>query len=189
LRGQVWHGMNGMAGEAGHIPLFPDGPACSCGGRGCLELYGSATGIRRMAAEMASSGNAPQIARALEKDPSLTTFELARLADGCNPRAKELFAEVGRCLGIGLASLVNLLNLPLYVIGGGVANAWHLFSPTMMQTLTEYSYVYRLTRPGDAGGMFQCKTRVVPATLGSDAGLLGAAMLPYSRSEEASRLV
>ena len=174
LAGKIWHGANGMAGEAGHIPLFPDGPACSCGGRGCLELYASATGIRRMAAEMAAAGNAPQFAQVLDGDASLATFEIARLAGCGDAEAKRLFGEVGRCLGIGLATLINTLNLPLYVIGGGVANAWDLFAPAMMDTLTQLSYVYRWTASN--GG-----TLVLPAVLGSEAGLMGAAMLPYSK--------
>ncbi len=173
LGGKIWHGAHGMAGEVGHIPLFPDGALCSCGGRGCLELYASATGIRRMAAEMAIAGHAHEMARLLDGDAAMVTFELARLAGCGDAPAKRLFVEVGRCLGIGLATLINTLNLPLYVIGGGVANAWHLFAPAMMETLAQFSYVYRLTASNG-------RTLIVPAMLGSEAGLLGAAMLPYS---------
>ncbi|HEV2274861.1 MAG TPA: ROK family protein [Acidobacteriaceae bacterium] len=178
--GKIWHGMNGMAGEMGHIPLFPDGEPCSCGGRGCLELYASATGIRRMAGELAGAGKAPQIAQVLDGDAALATFEIARLADGGDEQARALFSRVGRSLGIGLATLVNTLNLPLYVIGGGVANSWRLFAPDMMEALNHFSYVYRLTRPKGDDSNSRGTTRVVPAILGSDAGLLGAAMLPYS---------
>ncbi len=181
LDGKIWHGAKGMAGEAGHMPIFADGARCSCGGRGCLELYASATGIRRMAAEMASAGNAPQFTQVLNGDAALATFEIARLADGGDAPAKHLFGHVGRCLGIGLATLINALNLPLYVIGGGVANAWHLFAPAMMETLTELSYVYRLTLPAQSDALRGGGTLVVPAMLGSEAGLLGAAMLPYSK--------
>jgi glucokinase len=185
LEGRIWHGMNGMAGEAGHIPVAPNGPRCSCGGRGCLELYASASGIYRTASELASAGDSPEILRLL-KSEAWSILELARLADDGDAQAREIFGEAGRYLGAGLAGLVNVLNLPLYVIGGGVANAWHLFAPAMIEALTELSYVYRLTRPnlpknlpnGMAAG--RGKTRVVPALLGSDAGLMGAAMLPYA---------
>ena len=179
LRGQVWHGMNGMAGEAGHTALFPEGVACPCGSRGCLELYASATGIRRMAKEMSTSENRPGFAKALEGGAALATSELARLAGDGDPYAIQLFREVGRCLGIGLAGLVNALNLSLYVIGGGVANAWPLFAPAMLESLTQFSYVYRLTCASESRCAEKAKTRVVPAALGSEAGLLGAAMLPY----------
>ena len=178
FNGQIWHGMSGMAGEMGHVPIFPDGPPCPCGGRGCLELYASATGIRRMAAELVGAGQAPGIAGVLEGDEAFVTREIARLAGLGDRQAKMLFSEVGRCLGIGLATFVNTLNLPLYVIGGGVANSWDLFAPAMMEALNQFSYVYRLTRPAESDAILQGKTRVVPAVLG-DAGLLGAAMLPY----------
>lgn len=179
LRGQIWHGMNGMAGEAGHTSLFPDGAACSCGSRGCLELYASATGIRRMAEEMSSHGEALQLAMALKGDAALSTSKIALLAENGDAYAIELFREVGRCLGMGLAGLVNNLNLPLYVIGGGVANAWPLFEPAMMDTLMQFSYVYRLTRPTNRHSAEKNKTWVVPARLGAEAGLMGAAMLPF----------
>ncbi|HEY4049644.1 MAG TPA: ROK family protein [Acidobacteriaceae bacterium] len=185
LDGRVWHGMNGMAGEAGHIPVEPRGPRCSCGGRGCLELYASASGIHRMATELASAGNSPAIFSVLDHDAS-TILALAGLADRGDAQACEVFCQAGRSLGAALAGLVNVLNLPLYVIGGGVANAWHLFAPAMMEELTELSYVYRLTRPNPSTGSSngtaagRGTTRVVPALLGSDAGLMGAAMLPYA---------
>lgn len=181
LEGRIWHGMNGMAGEAGHICVAPKGPRCSCGGRGCLELYASASGIFRMATELASAGDSPEILRLL-KSETWSILELATLADDGDAQAREIFCEAGRHLGAALAGLVNVLNLPLYVIGGGVANAWHLFAPAMMETLTELSYVYRLTRPNLSNGTASGRrtTRVVPALLGSDAGLMGAAMLPYA---------
>lgn len=180
LKGQIWHGANGMAGEVGHTSLFPEGVLCPCGSRGCLELYASATGIRRMAAEMSRDEIAHPLSRALQADPSVATAEIARMAEKGNPHARELFQEVGRCLGRGLAGLVNDLNLPLYVIGGGVANAWPLFAPAMMGALTQFSYVYRLTHPSGPHSAVNNKTRVVPARLGQDAGLMGAAMLPYA---------
>jgi glucokinase len=180
LEGRIWHGMNGMAGEAGHTSLFPEGPLCSCGSRGCLELYASATGIQRMAAEISANGIAPALASALESDAAVATAEIAHLAEKGNPDAREIFQEVGRCLGRGIAGLVNDFNLPLYVVGGGVAHAWDLFAPAMMEALAQFSYVYRLTCPSDLRSAEKNKTRVVPARLGSDAGLMGAAMLPFA---------
>ena len=80
---------------------------------------------------------------------------------------------------MALSTLVNVLNLPLYVIGGGVVSAWDLFAPRMFEELRRLSYIYLLTEP-EAGQPFTAgKTYVVPAATGPDAGLLGAAMLPY----------
>jgi glucokinase len=74
------------------------------------------------------------------------------------------------------------LNLPLYVVGGGLASAWHLFAPEMFRTVRHYSYVYRLSEPRDNRVLEQQKTNIMPATLGPDAGIIGAAMLPYSET-------
>lgn len=172
LDGKIWSGFCGMGGEAGHVAVFENGVSCGCGGRGCLEQYASATAISRIATEQglnSISGNA------------LTAAEVAGLAQEGNTAAIEVFRIVGQSLGISLAGLVNTLNLPLYVIGGGVCQAWDLFAPAMFEELKFRSYVYRLTLPkkertteGADGQTF-----IVPAQRGSESGLLGAAMLPF----------
>ncbi len=180
LNGKIWHGMSGMGGEAGHVSLAPDGPLCGCGGQGCLELYASATGVRRRAHEMAAAGEAPGIAALIAKQPGVDTVDFAALASAGDAGAIELFRELGWYLGLGLAGLVNTLNLPLYVVGGGVASAWELFAPEMFATLRHYSYVYRFSDPQGEGDSERARTKVVPALLGTHSGLLGAAMLPYT---------
>jgi glucokinase len=177
LNGKVWDGATGMAGEAGHATIYPDGPTCPCGSNGCLELYASATAIVRIANQRAANGTAP----ALNGGP-WTAHLLAKAADEGNPDAKKIFTEAGRALGIGLSALVNTLNLPLYVIGGGLAQAWHLMKDELFKELKHRSYVYRFTAPDSpiarrnpAGA-----THVLPAELGPDAGLLGACTLPFA---------
>lgn len=176
LDGHVWQGMSGMAGEAGHMTVVPDGAPCGCGSRGCLEQYASATAIRRMATEMASSSHprSGDLAARMEGDPNFDSQDVAAWAEAGDLAAQAVFEEVGRCLGLVLNALVNTLNLPLYVIGGGSAAAWPLFEPSMMRELRERSYVFRATEM--AGGK---KTLVVPAALRSGSGLLGAALLPF----------
>ena len=92
--------------------------------------------------------------------------------------ALSVYETVGRALGLSLADLVNTLNLPLYVVGGGAAAAWPLFSPVMFRELERASYVYRLTKPRETSQYQAGRTNVLPAELGSDSGLLGAAMAP-----------
>ena len=88
-------------------------------------------------------------------------------------------AAAATAVGIGLGALVNTLNLPLYVIGGGVAQAWDLFAPKMFTELHHRSYVYRLTDGQvDAFGHRSAKTYVEPAELGAESGILGACLLP-----------
>jgi glucokinase len=170
FNGNIWHGANGMGGEAGHIIVQDvDGASCGCGGFGCLEQYASATALARIARERMGF-EAPSSAHDL--------FLLAQVGDA---RAASVFHSLGHSLAIGLTALINTLNLPLYLIGGGVSEAWDLFAPTMFQELYRRSYVYRLTAPDDPYAVVfeKRKTQILRAELGSAAGLLGACLLPY----------
>ena len=183
LERKIWHGMIGMGGEGGHIPLVEDGFPCGCGGRGCLEQYASATAICRAANRAAGRGIAPRIAkligRRIQDQGEFTARDLADLAREGDETAREIFADAGKYLGMALAMLVNVFNLPLYVIGGGVVSGWDLFAPRMFEELRRLSYIYNLTEPEADQPFTAGKTYVVPAATGPDAGLLGAAMLPY----------
>ncbi len=177
LDGKLWHGLNGAAGEVGHGPLILDGPPCNCGARGCLEVYASATAVVRRARELglANETGASQ--------GDLTAARIAQLASEGNAVARKVYDEAGYALGLGLANLVNTLNLSLYTIGGGVSAAWELFAPRMFATIEELSYVYRMSQP-DRWDIFQPRrTHICRARLGSDAGLLGAALLPFQRAD------
>ncbi|HET7207786.1 MAG TPA: ROK family protein [Terriglobales bacterium] len=189
LQGRVWHGMNGMAGEFGHTTVEPDGVRCGCGNHGCVEQYASATAVMRMAKEAIASGRAPALAKAASSDPEFSAKAVYNLAVQGDEEARKIFAKVGRALGILLSNLVNSLNLPMYVIGGGVSSAWDAFSPSIFEELRNRCLVYAATAPashasGDKGASAQVqpktakKTIVTRALLGSDAGLYGAARLP-----------
>jgi glucokinase len=185
----IWHGLNGMAGEFGHMTVEPEGPLCGCGNRGCLELYASATGIVRMARETAASNPGSTFAFVATADAAVSAQSIYNLAIRGNEDAQRIFQQVGRSLGIALASLVNVLNLPVYVVGGGVASAWDAFAPSLFAELRQRSVVYATTMPRDPSATDQTsppeakpaaapKTIVTRALLGSDAGLYGSARLP-----------
>lgn len=191
LEGRIWHGMNGMAGEFGHMTVEPEGPRCGCGNRGCLEQYASATAVLRMAKEAIASGRAPNMAKAASKDPAFNAKGVYDLAIQGDEGAKDVFARVGRALGIAIANLVNAFNLPMYVVGGGAASGWDAFSPFIFEELQSRSLVYAATAPnapvakgqkhkGRPGPDTATKTIVTRASIGSDAGLLGAARLPMT---------
>lgn len=175
LNGRVWHGFAGMAGEAGHVPVYHDGLLCGCGTRGCLEQYASATAIARAGQEAAH-------ARTHNGSGTITARSVAEAALAGDEESQRIYDKVGEALGVGLASLVSMLNVPLYVIGGGVAAAWDLFAPAMFAEIDRGSYIYRLTRPASPAAYESGKTNVFPAELGPDSGLLGAAMLPFFQS-------
>jgi len=154
LDGRIVHGYLGMAGELGHITISPNGYPCGCGNRGCVEKYASATAVSAMA-------------RLLNLGHDLSSEDVFHLAAGGNERARSIFRTVGESLGTALANLINTLNAPLYLLGGGLLGAWDLFSPAMFSELEQRSFIYRTHPP-----------RIERAQLGNQAGLYGAAYLP-----------
>lgn len=192
IGGKIHHGMTGMAGEFGHMTVEPDGNQCGCGNRGCLEQYSSATAVVRMAREAISGAEAPGLAKAASSDVEFSAKEIYNLAIQGDEGARKIFRRAGRALGIALATLINGLNLEMYVIGGGVSSAWEAFSPSVFEELRRRSMVWAATAPADplaslsgASAMVEPsgarKTIVTRALLGSDAGLYGAARLPIER--------
>jgi glucokinase len=153
--GKVLHGFVGMAGELGHITVVPGGNPCACGNNGCLEKHASATAISTMA-------------RMMGLGDRLTSKEVFDLAIAGEQKARVVFERMGIALGTGLANLINTFNFPLYLLSGGVLPAWDLFAPAMLEEVKRRSVVYRST-----------ETRIDKATLENEAGLFGAAYLPF----------
>jgi len=189
LGGSIWRGANGMAGEFGHTTVEPDGHICGCGNHGCLEQYASATAVVRMAREAIAENPASALARAANSDPEFSAKSIYNLSIQGDEDARRIFKYVGRCLGIVLSAMVNSLNLPIYVIGGGVSSAWDAFAPSIFEELRKRCMVYAATAPPDPTGANHGasahvvagpgnKTIITRALLGSDAGLYGAARLP-----------
>jgi|SRR5579871_444355 glucokinase len=183
LDGKIFHGLTGMAGEFGHVTIEPEGVPCGCGNRGCAERYASASAVMRMAQEMIASGEAPELAKAAASDPEFSAKSVYNLAVQGDPGARKIYHRFGRALGILMADIVNVLNLEMYVIGGGVASAWDAFAPTMFQEMRERSPIYLATDPENVRNKSANPTHkprltiVTRAILGSDAGLYGGARL------------
>jgi glucokinase len=201
LDGRIWHGMTGMAGEVGHVTVDPDGPRCNCGNTGCVEQFASATAVVRMAREAIANGRAPELARAAgAHDVEFSAKVVYSLASQGDQPARDIFNRVGWGLGVLLADLVNVLNLQMYVIGGGVAAAWSVFSPPMFAEVRKRSMVYAATAPLErvtppSGASAEVSTTpmgqptiITHALLASDAGLYGAARLPMVSDEAKEHL-
>ncbi len=189
MGGDIWRGANGMAGEFGHTTVDADGHVCGCGNRGCLEQYASAPAVLRMAREAIAKNGASALAAAANSDPEFSAQSIYDLAIQGDEDARGIFRYVGRCLGIVLSAMVNSLNLPIYVIGGGVGSAWEAFAPSVFEELRRRSFVYAATAPYDTSVVKEGasaltapgsgpRTIITRALLGSDAGLYGAARLP-----------
>ncbi len=165
LNGKLWRGADGSAAEVGHMALDPfAGVPCTCGSRGCLEVYASATAIVRMARE-ARPRYPNSILHTSENVTSQMVYEAGLLGDEL---ALEVFRQMGVYLGIGMASLINLLNPEIIIVGGGVADGWKLFEQHMRQQVIERAF------PLPARNV-----RILRAQCGDDAGLLGAARLAF----------
>lgn len=168
LDGKLWRGADGSAGEIGHIGVDPfAGVACHCGSQGCLEVYASATAIVRMTREMRL--RYPR--SILQNREDLTSGKVYEAGREGDELALEVFRRMGVYLGIGLASLINLLNPEVIVIGGGLSNGWDLFEKPMNQQIIKRAFAIPAER-----------ARIIRAECGDDAGLLGAARLAFQNS-------
>lgn len=161
---KLWRGADGAAGEIGHVGVEPFGVACPCGSRGCLEVYASATAIVRMTRE--ASPRYPKSPLHTSEYLSAEKVYLGGL-DG-DEMALEVFRRMGVYLGIGLASLINVLNPEAIVIGGGVSAGWDLFIGHVREQVTERAFPIPARR-----------AQIVRAERGDDAGLLGAAHIAF----------
>ncbi len=163
LDGALFGGARGYAAEAGHMVVDPDGAQCACGGRGCLETVASASGRVRLAREAMREDPASLLPRWTD---DLTGKQVCEAAVEGDPTARCVFKKAGRCLGIACGNLMNILNLEMIVIGGGVVDAGDLLLGPAAAEARARSYAQTF----DA-------CRIVPAELGTDAGIIGAALL------------
>jgi glucokinase len=171
LDGRLYHGEHGFAGELGHLIVDPDGDRCACGNRGCLEAMASGSTLGRLGREAAVADPGGRLA-ALAGGPDLVTGEVVFAAAGEGDKAAlALFERVGHWLGVGIASLVTIFDPDLVVVGGGVAATGELLLAPARASFERYVHArdHRDLPP------------VVPARLGADAGLVGAATLALAR--------
>jgi glucokinase len=171
LNGQLYRGVDGTAGELGHIVVDERGPLDDCGMRGCLEAMASGTAIARMAREAVEAGDSEVLGRAAEVG-ELTSKEVHAAAEAGDPTARTILGRAAHYLSIGLANFINIFNPQLFVIGGGAARMWQdLIDPAF-----EEARRMAFTRPA-------ATARLIPAALGGDSGALGVVALSLERLE------
>ena len=167
LNGRIWSGAHHIGGELGHVIFDLDGVPCTCGNHGCLERYCSATALIRMAREAVSEHPESMILQSVNQDPSRieakTVFDAARAED---PVAQAVYRFYIKCLSQAVASVVNLLDPEIIVLGGGVSKAGHFLLDPLVEQYPRYVLFNDQPLPS-----------VRIATLGSEAGIIGAAML------------
>lgn len=168
INGKVVRGATNAAGELGHIKLqMNGGPICGCGDTGCLEAFASGPAIVAMAQEYIKGGKSTKFREmAAAEGGEITPYMVAKAAEEGDPVAKRIFEIIGEYIGIGLTSVINLLNPERVIIGGGVAESGELLLGPIRKTIKERAMVV-------AGNAVE----IVPAQLGNSAGVIGASML------------
>lgn len=165
--GDIVHGISGAAGEIGHITSLAEGGApCNCGKTGCLETIASATGIVRLAIEAVQSAPIGELAVVYKETGFLTAKDVFDAARRKDETALKVIHYVGLHLGIALANIANTLNPEKIVLGGGVSKAGDVLLNTVKEQFLKNSFP-RVAQ----------STEISIATLGNDAGVIGAAWL------------
>ena len=158
-------GASGIGGEFGHIIVTEGGPRCPCGNHGCLEAVASGSAIGRLGRDaVAGWGARDSLLSGAETVTGAVVTDAARQGD---PLARQVLAEAGTWLGVGIASLVNALDPEIVIIGGGALDAGDLLLDPAVE-----AYHARVI-----AGDHRDLPPVVRAELGDDAGLIGAALL------------
>ncbi|MDR9757095.1 MAG: ROK family protein [Thermacetogeniaceae bacterium] len=174
LNNQLYRGAFGGAGEFGHMIVDAHGPICSCGNKGCLEGLASGCAIMRDARDLVRSDRGKGILAAAEGIEGVDACAVGKAALEGDPEAKEILAAAGRYLGMAIASVANLLNPEMFIIGGGVACG-------VGELLLEPAYdeAYRRTYPP-----YREQLKIIPAALKGRSGLLGAAAYAWDQLQQ-----
>lgn len=157
LEGRIWHGAKGVAGEIGHMTLVKNGRRCGCGNKGCLEAYGSSSGIITTMKELLERHH-------VRPREAITLKGIGKWARAGDSLAQKAIRQTGQSLGIGIGNVANLLNPEIFVLSGGITNlGQYLFGPLREE-------VKKRALPRAVEGL-----KIVRAELGDEAGVIGAA--------------
>lgn len=171
--GNLLHGVTDAAGEIGHVTVEPGGYLCTCGKKGCLEQYASATGVVRLARDMAEAyAGGSELKYQIDDGQTVDSkviFDLAKAGDELALRVVDRFSYY---LGLALANVANLLNPSTIVLGGGVSKAGDFLVEQVEKYIKEFSFP-----------TIREVTKVKIAELGNDAGIIGAASLVLNEIE------
>lgn len=160
IDGRLISGPLGTGGEVGHLIVEPQGRICGCGAQGCVEAYGSATGLGGMLSEALESGRSSRLRP--DDDPKA----MAAAAREGDELAVELFAKAGRALGRAMVGVAVITGVGQMIVGGGVAAAWGLMEPAAREEIAERLH---MIDPG--------RLSIKQGELGNMAATMGAAAL------------
>ena len=166
LNGKLVRGASNAAGEIGHIKMtLEKGPLCGCGDHGCFEAYASGPSIVTMAKEFISGGKSAKY-KEMATDGIITPYIVAQAALQGDAVSLQIFKQIGEIIGVGLSSVINLLNPEKIIIGGGVADAGEILLEPIRKTIEDRAMPIQKEA-----------VKVVPAQLANAAGVIGASLL------------
>lgn len=170
INGELYRGSRGAAGEIAHITLDKDGPQCGCGNYGCFERLAAGPAIAERAIQKIRNGGRTDIANVFENNISEITpeiiFEAAKKGDSL---ANEVVLETCIYLGIGIATVINLFNPELVIIGGGIGKEFKFIIEPVWKEVKRRARIVAVD-----------SVKIIPSLLWDDAALLGAAKLFFN---------
>lgn len=168
INNKIYDGFNNAGGELGHFVMVVDGEYCTCGRHGCFEAYSSATALINQtiqaAKEHPESNIHELVGGDLSKVDGKTAFDAMRAGDATG---KEIVDRYIRYLGEGIVSLINIFQPEVFLIGGGICKEKEALFGPLNEMAKRYAYSKDESK----------QTKIMPAVLGNDAGIIGAAML------------
>jgi glucokinase len=172
LDGQLYGGTNGAAGEVGHMAILPDGPLCGCGNRGHLEALASGPAMANAARELLANKVPTLITELVNGDAdAITALTVEQAADRGDIEAERIISRAMEYMGIGMANLVNIFNPDMIVIGGGLSNLGDRMFIPLRRAVRRSAFL-----------LPACTAQIVPAKLGADVGVLGAAVVAITQA-------
>ena len=179
IGGELYSGASGGAGEMGHMTIDTDGPVCTCGNNGCLEQLASGTAMAREAKQRLNNGKQSKLLEMVDgKIDEVTAAQISVAAQAGDSLAQEVVSRAAMYLGIGLASLVNIFNPEMIVIGGSVSKMGSMLFDPAIAVVQDRAFP-----------LLARAVSIVRAQNIDDAGLLGAAVFAFQQglSQEETR--
>ncbi len=170
IGGGLYYGKSGYAGEFGHMPVFNNEYICRCGKKGCLETEAAGWALERMFRDKIREGSSSLITAKIPEADRITMDDIIEAAIADDVLAIELIAQLGDNIGRGIASLINVFNPELVILGGSLLATGDYIGLPIKTAINKYSL-----------SLVNNDTRLVHSKLGEDAGLLGACLLVRNR--------
>ena len=179
INGELFHGESNCTGEIGHTTVDYNGPKCSCGNNGCLEVMASGPAIAKRAIKAIKEGEKSLISELVNYDLNQISAEIvATAANQEDKLGRSIMEETGEYLGTGVANIINLFNPELVIVGGGVARAGDVIFEPLKKAVQKRAF-----------SVSAKVAKIIPVSLGKDCTVIGAAALVLKEMFKITRVI